>query len=311
MSPDFRHLRCFVAAAEELNFSAAARRLFISQQALSRTIHQLERDLGVTLFERTTRSVALTPAGWAMLGPARLSTATADDIVQVARRAAQTRFGRPLRVDVSSAGFATGALILRRLRRRHPQLVVHQLDDGVTRSLDALQGGRLDVVLGLAPGPPSAVTAEVIRREPVLLGMASNHPLAAFDKLPIAALARVELLLPPEHTAGEWVEFIHRFCALAGVRPRRWPVSTRGPVATAEVLRETRCVAPTLAWTAPPPDLVFRPLVEPTPRYVWSLMTAQRGPERAEIAAFRHCARQVRTELDWLGDAAHARVFVS
>jgi hypothetical protein len=102
------------------------------------------------------------------------------------------------------------------------------------------------------------------------------------------------------------VEFVHRFCALAGVRPRRSPVSTRGPVAVAEVLRETGCVAPTLTWTAPPRDLVFRPLVEPTPRYVWSLMTARRGPDRAEIATFRHCARQVRAELDWLGDPSHA-----
>jgi DNA-binding MarR family transcriptional regulator len=69
--PELRHLRYFVAVAEELNFSAAARREFVSQQALSRIIQQLEAELGVLLFERTSRSVRLTPAGEAMLAAAR------------------------------------------------------------------------------------------------------------------------------------------------------------------------------------------------------------------------------------------------
>src|SRR6266496_3211703 len=102
MGPELRQLRCFVAVAEELNFSAAARRLYMSQQALSRVVAQLERELGVRLFERTTRSVRLTAAGEAMLVWARRSTVAADEAVTAARRAESGDALRPLRLDLSA-----------------------------------------------------------------------------------------------------------------------------------------------------------------------------------------------------------------
>ncbi|MQY17686.1 LysR family transcriptional regulator [Nocardia macrotermitis] len=85
MGVELKHLRYFVAVAEKLNYSAAARGLYISQQALSRIIQQLERDVGVRLFERTTRSVRLTPAGAALLESVRPTLVMVDDAIEQAR----------------------------------------------------------------------------------------------------------------------------------------------------------------------------------------------------------------------------------
>jgi DNA-binding transcriptional LysR family regulator len=87
MSVGLKHLRGFVAVAEERSFSAAARRMLLSQQSLSRIVQQLERELGTTLLERTTRSVRLTPAGQVLLDSARRSLAAVDATFDAARRA--------------------------------------------------------------------------------------------------------------------------------------------------------------------------------------------------------------------------------
>ncbi len=299
MSPELKHLRYFVAVAEDLSFSGAARRLFVSQQALSRIIQQLERELGVRLFERTTRSVRLTRAGELVLDPARRSIAAADDAFDAARRAARGDFARPLRVDIASGGIETGATILRQLRHEHPQLPVQQREEGVPHGLIALQEGTLDVLLGLATYCPPDVSAEVVRQEPLLVGMAADHPMARLDAVPVAALAGTDLLLPSDDAALEWVEFVWQFCRRAGVTPRRWPGTTHGSTAAAEVLREGTCVVPTARWTEPPADIVFRPLVEPTPVFEWSIMTARGGGTQSAIDAFIRSARAVSRENNW------------
>jgi DNA-binding transcriptional LysR family regulator len=300
MSLELRQLRSFVAVAEDLSFSAAARRLYLSQQALSRIVQQLERELGVRLLERTTRSVALTAAGEALLASARRSLAAADDAAAAARAAGRNGGRRPLRVDMSSAGLLTPARILRWLRRDHPDIPVHQVEDGVSRGLAALRAGTLDVLFGLATHCPADIPAELVHPEPVLVGMASDHPLARLPEVPVAALADVELLLPSGSAAGEWVDLVRQFCAQAGVVPRRWRGATHGSVAAAEVLRDTGCVTPTTAWADPPADLVFRPLVEPVPVLAWSMMTSPAFPGRPELETFARCVRAVTAEHGWL-----------
>lgn len=330
MNSELKHLRYFVAVAEELNFSAAARRLYVSQQALSRVIQQFERDLGVRLFDRTTRTVRLTRAGDALYGSAKRSIQAAEHAFDAARQAAQGDRDRPLRVDIASSGLQTGALILRRLRREQPGISVHQIEDGVPRGFGALREGRLDALFGLATHCPPDVCAEVIRREPVLVGMSADHALADLEAVPVSMLADVELLLPSDAAAVEWVEFVADFCHQAGVRPRRRPGATHGAAAHAEVLRDYDCVVPTAAWTDPPRDLVFRPLVEPAPILPWSMMTAATGatgtgpaaptapkppdtsktsrtPKTAaattdspELAALKACARSVSADEGWL-----------
>jgi DNA-binding transcriptional LysR family regulator len=300
MSLDLKHLRCFVAVAEELNFSVAARRLYISQQALSRIIQHLERELGTTLLERTTRSVRLTTAGQAMLTSARRSLAAVDATFDEARRLGNGDPVPRLRVDVSSSGLQTGAEILRRMRRHHPDIAVLQVEDGVPRGRTALVEGRLDALLGLAERTPGNVYTEPVRNEALQVGMAVNHPLTDLDVVPMAKLADFPLLLPAEAAAPEWIRFVQNLCRQAGITARTWPGNTHGSVGAAEVVREGGCVVPTTAWAAPPADLEFRPLVEPTPVFPWSMMLAPETVERPEVAAFADCVRTARAELDWL-----------
>ena len=94
MSPELRHLRYFVAVAEELSYTRASERLHVAQPALSTAIRELETELGVQLLERTTRNVALTPAGALLLERARATLAAADDTFAVARDAGRGLVGR-------------------------------------------------------------------------------------------------------------------------------------------------------------------------------------------------------------------------
>ncbi len=300
MSPELRHLRAFVVLAEELSFSVAAGRLHVTQQSLSRTIQQLERELGTTLFARTTRSVRLTPAGQEMLTSATRATAAADEAFALGRRVARGEPALPLRVDLSSGGLETGAAIVARLRREAPGVVVEQAEHGVPRGLVLLAQGGLDVVLGIATHAPEGIATELVRREPVVIGMRADHPLAGRAQVRVADLADVELLLPARDVAPEWLELVAGFCREAGVTPRRRPGVTHGSVAAAQALREESCVVPTARWADPPAGLVFRPLTEPAPILPWSAMWADGAERRAEVAAFLDAARATGAAAGWL-----------
>lgn len=297
---ELRHFRCFLALAEDLHFTSAAKRLFVTQQTLSRTIAQLEHLLGEQLFVRNTRSVQLTPGGEAMVEAARAAILAADQAVAAARGEPAT--AQALRVDISSGGLETGALIVREMRTRHPDVGIHQAELGLRRSLEELRRGRLDLILGLAAPPLGDLDSEIIRAEPVLVGMAGVHPLAAQTHVAVAQLAEYPLLLPDPDAAQEWIDFVFDFCQVAGVRPRRWPHITHGSVAAAEALRESDCLTPTNAWLTPPPDLAFRPLVDPNPVFPWSLIWDPKSPASQTVNRLRACAHLVKSRASWVGD---------
>jgi DNA-binding transcriptional LysR family regulator len=302
MDVELRQLRYFVAVAEQLSFTAAARRLHVSQQALSRVVARLERELGVRLLDRSTRAASLTPAGETLLTAARHSLAAVDNAIAATRRAA--RQARPVRVDVSSAGLQTGAEILRRIRRDHPHLPVHQVEDGVPRGLSALARRELDLLFGLATHRSPDVVARPIRTEPVQVAMSAAHPLARLPAVPVARLAEAELLLPAEDVAAEWVEFVADFCAEAGVTMRRWPGTTHGSGAAAAILREYDCVTPTVSWADPPGDIVFRPLVQPVPIMTWSMMTLRAPAGDTGVAGVVDSVHALADEREWLSSCA-------
>lgn len=298
MSPELRHLRSFIAVAEELSFTGAADRLFISQQALSRGIRQLERELGVDLFERTTRSTRLTPAGEALLPEAVRAAAAADHAFDTARRVGDGGRAAALRVDVSSSSMRTAALVVEHFREHNPGVAVQETEVGETRGWEMLRTGRLDALLGFAAPAPADVASFPLRHEPVLLGMAEGHPMSSRDQIPVSDLEGVELLLPADDAAPGWNTFVEAFCSQAGYRPRRAPGHTHGMVAAARRLREGSCVVPTASWVEPLDGLVFRHIVDPTPLFPWSVMTKS-GDDRPEIDAWREAAREVRAAEGW------------
>ena len=185
---EVRQLRYFVAVAEELHFGRAAERLSMAQPPLSRAIRDLERQLGVTLLQRTTRQVALTPAGEVFLHDARTALDAVAAATHRARRAGQSAPG--LRVALK-ADFDAGLLpgILAEFEQAPEALPVELMLGGRGEQIPALRDGRADVVLLPRPFDEDGLDVETLLVEPLLVALAANDPLAARDSLCLADLA--------------------------------------------------------------------------------------------------------------------------
>jgi DNA-binding transcriptional LysR family regulator len=153
---DLRQLRYFVAVAEEMHFGRAAARLHMTQPPLSQTIQALEELLGAPLFLRTRRSVALTPAGDALLPEARRMLAQAAELPDLVRRAACGETGRIALAFVSSADYSVLPPFLRSYRAAFPQVQINLLEATSDLQLDDLLHKRIDAGLLIAPLPDKA-----------------------------------------------------------------------------------------------------------------------------------------------------------
>jgi DNA-binding transcriptional LysR family regulator len=184
---EVRQLRYFVAVAEELHFGRAAERLGMAQPPLSRAIRDLERHLGTPLLTRTTRQVALTPAGEVFLRDAR----TALDAVSAAARRAR-HAGRPVPVLrlALKADFDFGLLprILAAYRDEEAALPVDVMMGGRGEQVPALRDGRADVALLPTPFDDRGLDVEPLLTEPNLVALAAADPLAARDCLRLSDL---------------------------------------------------------------------------------------------------------------------------
>jgi DNA-binding transcriptional LysR family regulator len=182
---ELRHLRAFVAVAEELNFTRAAKRLFIAQQALSTQIRQLEDRIGARLLERTTRSVTLTTAGQVLLAQARLLLADADTVVATTRAAGATR--KPLTVGfVAAVNHPEMSHALDRFSETHPdvELMINfgdQLDP-----TGGLHDGQADVAFVYGPFDYRGLALTPLYSEPLGVALAESHHLASVASLTVA-----------------------------------------------------------------------------------------------------------------------------
>src|SRR5579871_1682031 len=185
---ELRHLRYFVAVAEELHFHRAAQRLHISQPPLSQQIRALERELGVSLLSRNRRRVALTAAGAAFLDDARAILTSVERAADRARGIARGSQGTISIGFVGSAMFSpTLPNILREFHDGHPdvELVLRELP--TSAQLAALAGGEIDV--GVIRGPIDLAELDgqlelmTIQREHLVVAVPAEHPLAARRRL--------------------------------------------------------------------------------------------------------------------------------
>lgn len=160
---ELRHLRYFLAVAEELHFTRAAARVGIAQPALSQQIRRLEGEIGAELFHRTRRNVELSAAGMALLPFARRALGEVSGAVEAARRAAHGEIGTLTVGFVESAAAAVVPAAVRRFRRDHPEVDLTLRELGVGIQLEALRSGALDLAILRAP-----VTADDLAVAPVL-----------------------------------------------------------------------------------------------------------------------------------------------
>jgi DNA-binding transcriptional LysR family regulator len=184
-----------LAVAEELHFTRAAERLQIAQPALSQQIRRLEAEVGEALFHRTKRVVELTPAGQAMVRPARQALADADEAVAAAQRAARGETGH-LRIGfIESAAMTFVPAAVRRFRQRHPEVGLSLSELAVGAQVERLLAETLDVGIVRLPLSSKGLELGTIADEGLVVVAPSAHPLAERERVSPAALAGEPLVL--------------------------------------------------------------------------------------------------------------------
>jgi len=198
-SIDLRVWRQFLAVAEELHFGRAAVRLHMTQPPVTQAIAQLERTLGVMLFDRTRRRVALTPAGAALLPEVRELLAHAQALPARARAAAAGEVGRVRLAFVSTIGFERLPAWVRDFRAASPQVALELVEATGDVQLDALASGEIDAGLMLhSPGfEPPGLQHLSVAREPLVLAVPAQHALARPGKIALADVLAEPLVIFP------------------------------------------------------------------------------------------------------------------
>lgn len=219
---ELRHLRYFVAVAEECHFTRAARRLGIGQPPLSQQIQALEREIGTPLFHRRARGVALTPAGLAFQAEAQAILTQVERATETAQRAARGERGR-LRVGmINSAPFHPFVpRVIREFGLRYPDVAL-SLDEKSTPALatDLLEQ-RLDLAFARPlAGDDARLTVETLFDEPVLVALPQGHRLSDYASLPLAVLASEPFVLFPRTVGAGLHDEVISACRRAGFSPR-------------------------------------------------------------------------------------------
>ncbi|MFD7689375.1 LysR family transcriptional regulator [Streptomyces sp. NPDC059781] len=296
---DPRLLRAFVTVAEELHFTRAATRLYVAQQALSRDVRRLERELGCELFVRTTRQVTLTADGERLLPYARAVLQAQDDLLAAAGQA------RPLLVDLNSPGLTTPRRVLHRARELAP---AHELmaryESGLTGAAGELLAGRLDVSFGrfagLAPALRAGLDQQPVRHEPMAVVLPEDHPLAALTEVPLAALAGETVYAGAGNPrTPEWTDLARSLFEGRGIT-----LAPPAPLAVGEeefqrIMSRTRHPILAVVDFPPLPATVLRPLVDPIPLSPVSLVW-RKGLIHPALDALRRAAAVIAAEEGWL-----------
>lgn len=217
---EIRQLRYFVAVAEEMHFNRAAERLHIAQPALSQQIQRLERELKTTLFARTTRSVELTETGKVLLVAARRVILESEHALRSVEQALEGRTGL-LRVGfVGSAALNLIPRIVPPLRREHPglQLELHELT--TEQQLRSLESGDLDVGIVRDVESLPGITTRELAREPLIVALPADHPLAGRESLELSELATSGFVVFPRQRVSRLYDVISALCLQAGFHLR-------------------------------------------------------------------------------------------
>ncbi len=219
---ELRLWRQFVTLAEELHFGRAAVRLHMTQPPLTQAIQGLERNLGVPLFARTRRSVALTPAGQALLPAVRRLLAAAEALPQVAQAAAAGLAGQLRLAFVSSVAYGPLPEWLRSFRQAHPDVALQLREATLDVQLAAFDADEIDAGFVLhAPGAvPPGFGAWAALTEPLVMALPASHPAAARPLLRLAEVAAESLVIFPRQIAPSLYDAVLAAYRAQGATPQ-------------------------------------------------------------------------------------------
>jgi DNA-binding transcriptional LysR family regulator len=219
---ELRHLRYFIAVAQERNFSYAAQKLHIEQPPLSQQIRALENEIGVQLIDRKKRPLELTAAGQVFFEEAQLVLAQAERAVIQAQRVSRGEIGQLVVGTNSSIANSLLPDILRLFRSRFPfvKLILRELVTSV--QIQELRDRRLDVGFENLPNlyeQDGDLSFMPIVQEPLVIALPENHPLAVREKIPVKALENEAFVLPSPEIVPSYMQIMN-LCQEAGFLPK-------------------------------------------------------------------------------------------
>ena len=294
MQVEVRHLRAFVAVAEELNFTRAAERLHLAQQALSSQIQQLEQRMDAPLFLRTSRRVELTPAGHALLAQAPGLPSALDGAVESARQAARGEAGNLTVGLLATAALDLTPQILRAFAADRPQVIVSLRNVSFDEPTGGVATGEADVALVWLPFSAAGLAIEPLYEDPRLAVLARDHPLAEQQE----DLRAADLTGYPMGWIEELDPVARDFWTLAEFRQDDRPPQTvpiRGFDEMFVAIRAGRAVAAvpeSISGSLPWSDVVTRPVADLPPATV-AVCRREHEPN-ALVDAFVAAALRVR-----------------
>jgi DNA-binding transcriptional LysR family regulator len=263
---EYRHFRSFLAVADQLSFTRAARELGIAQPALSVQIRQLEQEIGGTLLERTSRTVRLTPAGVVFRDRARTALAAAGAALDETRQALLGEAGALSLGYVSSALFGLLPRLLSHLRGQVPRarIVCEEMDPA--EQLRAIRAGDIDFGLLHGDQRQPGLETRLLSREALIAALPKGHPAARQREVRLSSLLGGPLFLPRRHEHSLFHDQVLEACHQAGFEPPDLPSARLLLTAVFLVAgRQGAALVPESFRTLRVPGVVYRPLREPLP----------------------------------------------
>jgi DNA-binding transcriptional LysR family regulator len=289
---ELRQLRYFVTVAEELHFGRAAERLHIVQPAVSQQVRRLERELGVTLLARTTRSVALTEAGQRFLPQARSVLAAADRAVDSVAEFRPS--GVLVRLGTSEGLGDRLEVLLGAFARLAPSASLELLHAPTLQRLQRVRDGSLDATIVRGSWPSPGLDFTPLWMDEVWVALPASHPLASSPVVEFASLASLPARLSPPSRNQPLYDLVMSSCREAGFEP----VLGKEFTTAQDTLGTLGFGRP--HWTVfyrahanllPVPGVVFRPLRDPSPRMPTYLATPSERRLTPELVALIEAAR--------------------
>jgi DNA-binding transcriptional LysR family regulator len=284
-------LRCFVAVAEELHFSRAAARLFMTQPPLSRQIQMLERSMGTVLLERSNRGVKLTTAGQGFLRDARHILALAEQASDAARRLASGEVGRLTLgfTAVSAYRLIPDLLATAALKMPKVEFVLREMVSST--QLEALSTNLIDIAFCRHVTDRQSLDVERVSSEPLLAVMPGDHPLAAKSAINVGDLDQQPFVMYAADEGRFFYECIAGLFAMTGVTPRYvYHLGQTHTIVSMVKAGLGLAIVPASAQQLHTGNLAFRPLIDGDLR-ADIFMVSRRDNANPALRVFRELVR--------------------
>ncbi|KQQ85638.1 LysR family transcriptional regulator [Aureimonas sp. Leaf324] len=217
---ELRQLRCVIAVADEMHFGRAAQKMDMLPAALGRHVRMLEEELGIRLFERTTRAVSLSREGRAFVAEARTILAMTDAVAE-RFRSRDRSLDRVIRLGaIDSAAAGLVPQLIHDFSEIEPEARIELVEDKTIRLVPRLLSGRLDLAI-IRPSPrfDPRVRTRFLLDEPVVLALPRWHPLAGREEVSIQDIADVAMIVPERRSRPHSHDLTIRLFEQAGLRP--------------------------------------------------------------------------------------------